>query len=57
MDLGTSDGKEIPKVEVTLDIYHYRDGKLLEHVSPYSKASLLERVLFHVGLKNLTRSA
>lgn len=48
---------EQSKVTVTCDIYHYRNGKLLEHVRPYSEASTFEKVLYHLGLKNFTRSA
>lgn len=63
MDLKSQDGLgfsgDIPSnVQVTLDIYHYRDGKLIAHVKPYANASLLEKLIFHIScgkLINLTR--
>ncbi len=48
--------KETQKVTVICDIYHYRDGKLINHVGSYYEATWFEKVLFHLGLKNLTRS-
>jgi len=48
---------ENQKVTVTCEIFHYRDGILIDHVKPYTEASLFEKLLFHIGLKNLTRSA
>jgi hypothetical protein len=44
------------KTKVILDIYHYRNGNLINHVKPYENATLFEKLLHFVGLKNLTRS-
>jgi len=43
------------KTMVLLTIEHYRDGKLINLVKPYATASLTDKILFHLGLKNLTR--
>lgn len=58
--LGFRDSKETPNVQVTLDVYHYRDGKLIAHIKPYAMASLFEKIVFHIScgkIINLTRSA
>ena len=47
--------KENTKVKRTLTIVHMRDGKVLQVVKPYSDATLIEKVLYWCGLKNLTR--
>jgi len=47
--------KESTKVKKTLTIVHMRNGKVLQVVKPYSDATLIEKVLYWCGLKNLTR--
>jgi hypothetical protein len=43
-------------VKVLTEIQVYRNGKLLHDIKPYETAGLLDKVLFHLKLKNLTRS-
>jgi len=47
--------QEKPKIIRKLTVVHMRDGKVLQVVKPYSDATLFEKVLYWLGLKNFTR--
>jgi hypothetical protein len=47
--------EETTNIKRTLTVVHMRNGKVLQVVTPYSDATLVEKCLYWLGLKNLTR--
>jgi hypothetical protein len=43
-------------IKVLTEINVYRDGKLIQTVKPYETASLWDKIKYHCGLLNMTRS-
>jgi hypothetical protein len=43
-------------VKVLTEIKVYRDGVCIHHIKPYEEASHFEKLLYHLGLLNMTRS-